>query len=468
MGTLAAVFGHPDEFYPLLKLKRAVTDVEKLKQIPSKPHWVFCYTILHKVSHKFPLVIQHLDTDLRDAVCIFYLILRALDTVEDDTSIPTEVKVPILLAFQSHVYDRDWNFSCGTKDDKVLMDQFHHVSTAFLELEKGYQKVIEDITQKMGAGMAKFICKKVETIDDYNEYCHYVAGLVGLGLSELFHASGKEDMAPEHLSSSMGVFLQKANIIRDYLEDIRETPKPRMFWPQEIWNKYVNKLEDLQYEENSVKAVECFNDMVTNALTHVEDCFKYMSGLRDPVIFRFCAIPQVMDIGTLALCCNNIEVFKGAVKMRRGLSAKIIDRTNVMSDLYGAFYDFSCMLKSKINKNDPNATKTLNQINAIQKVCMERHGRHYVVSGIKGKDRTAPFVLTIYFDQPTPDLTPSVIFPVFLFLSMFIPKIFLAYLDLSYQNVYSFSPLNLSISETPYKLATYHPHTVTDIYAFSV
>ncbi|KAJ0077313.1 hypothetical protein Patl1_36541 [Pistacia atlantica] len=28
------------------------------------------------------------------------------------------------------------------------------------------------------------------------------------------------------------------------------------------------------------------------------------------------------------------------------------------------------MLKSKINKNDPNATKTLNQINAIQKVCM--------------------------------------------------------------------------------------------------
>lgn len=49
---------------------------------------------------------------------------------------------------------------------------------------------------------------QVETVDDYDEYCHYVAGLVGLGLSKLFHASGKEDLAPDSLSNSMGLFLQ--------------------------------------------------------------------------------------------------------------------------------------------------------------------------------------------------------------------------------------------------------------------
>jgi hypothetical protein len=37
--------------------------------------------------------------------------------------------------------------------------------------------------------------------------------------------------------------LQKTNIIRDYLEDINEKPKCRMFWPREIWSKYVDKLE---------------------------------------------------------------------------------------------------------------------------------------------------------------------------------------------------------------------------------
>lgn len=360
---------HPDDIYPLLKLKMAVRHAEK--QIPPEPHWAFCYTLLHKVSRSFGLVIQQLGTELRNAICIFYLVLRALDTVEDDTSIPTDVKVPILIAFHRHIYDRDWHFACGTKDYKVLMDQFHHVSTAFLELERGYQEAIEDITKRMGAGMAKFICKEVETIDDYDEYCHYVAGLVGLGLSKLFHASKLEDLASDELSNSMGLFLQKTNIIRDYLEDINEIPKSRMFWPREIWSKYVNKLEDLKEEENSIKAVQCLNDMVTNALIHMEDCLKYMSALRSPAIFRFCAIPQIMAIGTLALCYNNIEVFRGVVKMRRGLTAKVIDRTKAMSDVYGAFFDFSCMLKSKVDKNDPNATKALSRLEAVQKICRE-------------------------------------------------------------------------------------------------
>jgi hypothetical protein len=43
----------------------------------------------------------------------------------------------------------------------------------------------------------------------------------------------------EPISNSMGLFLQKTNIIRDYLEDISEQP-PRIFWPREIWSKYAN------------------------------------------------------------------------------------------------------------------------------------------------------------------------------------------------------------------------------------
>lgn len=57
---------HPDEFYPLLKLKMAVNKAEK--QIPSEAHWGFCYSMLHKVSRSFALVIQQLGTDLRNAV----------------------------------------------------------------------------------------------------------------------------------------------------------------------------------------------------------------------------------------------------------------------------------------------------------------------------------------------------------------------------------------------------------------
>ncbi|KAL6517344.1 squalene synthetase-like protein [Orobanche minor] len=114
MGSLRAILRHPDDLYPMVKLKLAARIAER--QIPAEPHWGFCYSMLHKVSRSFALVIQQLDTDLRDAVCIFYLVLRALDTVEDDTSIAADVKVPILMAFHQHIYDREWHFSC----DKIL------------------------------------------------------------------------------------------------------------------------------------------------------------------------------------------------------------------------------------------------------------------------------------------------------------------------------------------------------------
>ena len=75
-------------------------------------------------------------------------------------------------------------------------------------------------------------------IEEYDLYCHYVAGLVGEGLSRLWSASGKEAGWLKYqleLSNSMGLLLQKTNIIRDYREDCDDQ---RFFWPMEIWGKY--------------------------------------------------------------------------------------------------------------------------------------------------------------------------------------------------------------------------------------
>ena len=61
-----------------------------------------------------------------------------------------------------------------------------------------------------------------------------MAGLVGIGLSRLFAASGLEDVAvgrDADCANSMGLFLQKTNIIRDYHEDLVEG---RTWWPEEV------------------------------------------------------------------------------------------------------------------------------------------------------------------------------------------------------------------------------------------
>merc|ERR1712216_299375 len=216
MGVLSLLLKHPGDLVPLLKVKRMA---DKAKKLPKEPNLAFCYDMLNKVSRSFAIVIQQLPHELQDAVCIFYLVLRALDTVEDDMSIPDEVKCPELEAFHERIYDKKYVYPCGEKHYKVLMDEYPKVTAVFLSLKKEYRDVIADITKRMGEGMSNFIKREVVTLKDWNEYCHYVAGLVGIGLSNLWASSMLEDKRfaeMEDLSNEMGLFLQKTNIIRDY------------------------------------------------------------------------------------------------------------------------------------------------------------------------------------------------------------------------------------------------------------
>ncbi len=52
-----------------------------------------------------------------------------------------------------------------------------------------------------------------------------------------------------------------------------------------------------------------------------------MARLQDPQVFRFCAIPQVMAIATLAACYNNPDVFKTVVKIPRSMRCATCVRT---------------------------------------------------------------------------------------------------------------------------------------------
>ena len=57
---------------------------------------------------------------------------------------------------------------------------------------------------------------------------------MGIGLSRLFSASGLESSevgGDAHLANSMGLFLQKTNIIRDFREDVLQG---REFWPRAV------------------------------------------------------------------------------------------------------------------------------------------------------------------------------------------------------------------------------------------
>jgi farnesyl-diphosphate farnesyltransferase len=388
MGILSVML-RPSEFMALLRLKKQIGVWKKRSASQKKDaDWEFCFDMLNKVSRSFAIVIEQLGDELRNAICVFYLVLRGLDTVEDDMALDHALKTRLLLNFHEAIEEEGWDLSCGYKDEKYLIENFDRVVRAYRSLKPQYRDTIKDITRRMAEGMQKFTETKVVKIADYDLYCHYVAGLVGIGLSQLFSGSGLEDESvaqDEELSNHMGLFLQKTNIIRDFLEDHEdyneETDTRRVFWPKQIWGKYTDDLANFTFGKNETQAVACLNHMVTDALRHLPHSIEYLSSISDEQNFLFCAIPQVMAAHTLSLCYANPDIFKGQirknlgecrntrpVKIRKGLSAKLMLETTDMQATLNILEDAVEMLADKIVPTDPSAQETIEKVQLVREL----------------------------------------------------------------------------------------------------
>lgn len=325
-----------------------------------------CFKFLDKTSRSFSAVIKELHPELLLPVCLFYLILRGLDTVEDDTSIPLATKEPLLRDFKDFLEQDGWTFNGNRPEekDRELLVQFHNVITEFKNLKPAYKEIIRDITDKMGNGMADYARKaesddaSVVTIEQYDLYCYYVAGLVGEGLTRLFIEAEFGNPAllkRERLHKSMGLFLQKTNIIRDIRED---NDDGRRFWPKEIWSKHVDDFDDLFKPENLGIALNCSSEMVLNALEHAEDCLFYLAGLREQSVFNFCAIPQSMAIATLELCFRNPAIFQRNIKITKGDACQLMmESTQNLRLVYEVFRRYARRIHKKNSPKDPNFLK---------------------------------------------------------------------------------------------------------------
>jgi farnesyl-diphosphate farnesyltransferase len=363
---------HPSEVLAMVRIKFSNISIadnkEPLEKLAAHTNNLdFCYASLNKVSRSFAIVIQQLPDELKDPVCVFYLVLRGLDSVEDDMTYPVEKRLPLLRNFHQKLNDKNWKIeNVGDSHDyRVLLANFDKVIGAFQSLDEEYRLVIQDICKKMGHGMADYAERKVVTLHDYNDYCYYVAGLVGIGLSSLFSASGLESARLKdkyELSNSMGLLLQKTNISRDYYEDLN---LGRTFWPKQIWGKYAHRLDELQKNPSSPESLACINELVTDALTHVGNCILYLNMIQDKQVFRFCAIPQVMAMATLAKIYNNPDVFTEVVKIRKGIAAKLMLKTNDMESVRKYMEKFVAEIRKKLNTQDPNYTQTKKRLNRI-------------------------------------------------------------------------------------------------------
>ncbi|WFD24761.1 squalene synthase [Malassezia equina] len=409
---------HPNELRALITYKVWRDPVHDIRQHPETSGWDrermrACWSFLDATSRSFAAVIKELKGELSRVICIFYLVLRGLDTVEDDMTLKPEVKIPLLLDFYKKLDEPGWNFtgSGPNEKDRQLLVEFDKVIGEYQLLNEGCRSVIADICARMGAGMASYIelgnspkGLTMQKWQDYDLYCHFVAGLVGEGLSGLFVQTNIERPLVGYqlkLSNHMGLFLQKTNIIRDYAEDCEEG---RSFWPKECWGKdgfFAHQAEvqrgvvetrpgsgSYQFPDtlDGRKAREVLSSMLLDAMSHATHSLDYLMLLRDQSVFNFCATPQVMAIATLEKLVNNADVFKKNVKIRKSLAVRLILHATNPRDVARIFLDFARSIHKKITPDDPNYVRWCVELGRIETWCEARFPS-YVMSASQNSSR---------------------------------------------------------------------------------
>lgn len=298
-------------------------------------------------------------------------------------TLPNEVKQSLLRSFHIHTVTSGWNFegSGPNEKDRILLVEYQNVveelnllpielvdSASLVCISNGlfrYKSIILDTTQKMEVGMADYAQAASEkgasifltTIANYDQYCHYVGGIVGASLPLTFAVSGKEPAytdLQEELGHSWALFIQKVDLIHDYREDVDQK---RYLWPQEIWSRKeygfnaiwemyeaVEADGDHEMSERSKKALYVQSEMVVDALRHAIDALDYLSMVTYQGLLTASSRMLCVGIANIELCFMNRELFLGEVKFKNGEFEKVNEDSALPSSRISSLMNHLCSL----------------------------------------------------------------------------------------------------------------------------
>ncbi len=211
----------------------------------------FCQDILPQVSRTFALSIRFLPGSLGKAVLCGYLLCRIADTVEDDPEASIEMKIHLLDEFLKCFDDveRADNYRHLTKQvtgdpaHLELVQNTHLVFEMYRGLTQQSQKTLRHWVYEMVVGMRKFVILypdglRIKDLEEYKEYCYYVAGTVGFLLTDLWyeHSPSVDEelyLALRKTCAEFGEALQTVNILKDIAWDAKE--ENAIYVPQEAF-----------------------------------------------------------------------------------------------------------------------------------------------------------------------------------------------------------------------------------------
>ena len=313
---------------------------------------------LKGVSRSFALTIPQLPPQLARAASNAYLICRINDTIEDDPALTIDQKQYFFGAFNDVV---DGKLPAGRFADELspllsgdplskeneLVRNTPSVMQIFTHLNPFQQAEIRRCVKTMSSGMLKFQRisnpEGLDTLRQMNDYCYYVAGVVGEMLTGLFcDYSGQIERKSGSLLSlaaSFGQGLQMTNILKDVWEDKQ---KGVCWLPKDVFHQAGFELSALYSGTNNSKFAQGLYSLLAVTHGHLQNALAYtlMIPSHETGIRKFCYWAVGLALGTLQkinhtpsyTCAKDVTLSRSTTR-RILMASSISIRSNFMLKL---------------------------------------------------------------------------------------------------------------------------------------
>ncbi len=324
--------------------KKNVITSTSMQRSPTPQDFAYQNEILQGVSRTFALTIPQLPEKLRDVVGNAYLLCRIADTIEDEATLTTEQKCYFSDQF-IQVVEADKDAGSFAKDlfpllsdqtleaERDLVKNTDRVIRITHHYNDNQKKALARCVRIMAKGMANY--QEKETLNGLpdqaamDDYCYYVAGVVGEMLAELFcdystEINQNRDELMD-LSVSFGQGLQMTNILKDIWDDQQ---RGACWLPRETFLRSGFDLSDLKPGYNDAGFEAGLAELIGIAKGHLENALKFtlLIPAHEKGIRKFCLWAIGLAVLTLKKINKNRNFSHGdQVKIsRRSVKATIL------------------------------------------------------------------------------------------------------------------------------------------------
>ena len=277
----------------------------------------FAKEILPSVSRTFALSIRVLPGALGRAVLAAYLLCRIADTLEDEPTLPAESKA-VLLDDLARCFDDATAADAfpervsGLTGDAAHVRLAQHTDLVFVlyrSLPLGTQAHVVRWVREMIGGMRKFVLLyphgiRIQSLEEYKEYCYYVAGTVGYLLTDLWHehAPSIGDRQYTVLREKCRAFaeaLQTVNILKDVATDAEQ--ENSIYIPEDLLRRHGSSHATILSPDRLRGTREALATLVQLAWHDLEGARSYLLLIprRAVPIRLFCVLPLLFAYATL-------------------------------------------------------------------------------------------------------------------------------------------------------------------------